>query len=47
MIDSALTAGAPSVTLVALGFRMEPPALATMVLNHTVAPSYCAPWISM
>ena len=47
MIDRALTAGAPSVTLVASGFRIVPPALATMVLNHTVAPSYCAPWISM
>ena len=24
-----------------------PPALFTIVLNHTVVPSYCAPWISM
>ena len=47
MIDRALTAGAPSVTLVASGFRAVPPALATIVLNQTVAPSYCAPWISM
>ena len=47
MIDRALTAGAPSVTLVASGFRIVPPALATIVLNQTVMPSYCAPWISM
>src|SRR5260370_12510933 len=47
MIDRALTAGAPSVTLVASGFRIVPPALATIVLNQTVVPSYCAPWISI
>src|ERR1700730_18153437 len=47
MIDRALTAGAPSVTLVASGFRIVPPALDTIVLNQTVAPSYCAPWISI
>ena len=39
-LDSALTAGWPSVTLVASEFSTEPPALATMVLNHTVVPSY-------
>ncbi len=47
MIDRAFTAGAPSVTLVEVGFTMVPPALAFIVLNHTVPPSYCAPWISM
>ena len=47
MIDSALTAGAPSDGAVAVAFRTLPPALATIVLNQTVAPSYCAPWISM
>src|ERR1700722_18913942 len=47
MIDRALTAGAPSVTLFASGLRIVPPALATIVLNQTVAPSYWAPWISM
>ncbi len=47
MTDRALTAGAPRDGAVALAFRMLPPALATMVLNQTVAPSYCAPWISM
>src|SRR5258708_24082973 len=47
MIDRALTAGAPSVTLAASGFRLVPPALATIVLNQTVVPSYCAPWISI
>ena len=47
MIDRAFTAGAPNVTLVASGFTMLPPALAFIVLNHTVVPSYCAPWISM
>src|SRR6266498_4094794 len=47
MIDRALTAGAPSVILVASGFSTVPPALDTIVLNQTVAPSYCAPWISM
>src|SRR5579859_5943148 len=26
---------------------MVPPALFTIVLNHTVVPSYCAPWISI
>ena len=29
------------------GVRMLPPALATRVLNQTVTPSYCAPWISI
>src|ERR1700685_2510928 len=47
MIDRALTAGSPSVTFVAVGFRMVPPSLATNVLNQTVTPSYCAPWISI
>ncbi len=47
MIDRALTAGAPRAGLVAFAFRMLPPALATMVLNQTVMPSYWAPWISM
>src|SRR5260370_19372109 len=47
MIDSAVTAGALSVTLVASGFSTVPPALETIVLNQTVPPSYCAPWISM
>ena len=47
MIVSAFTAGAPRVTLLASGFRIVPPALATIVLNQTVPPSYWAPWISM
>ena len=47
MIVSAFTAGGPRVTLVASGFRIVPPALATIVLNQTVPPSYWAPWISM
>jgi hypothetical protein len=47
MTDRALTAGAPMDGPLALAFRMLPPALATIVLNQTVAPSYCAPWISM
>ena len=47
MSARALTAAGPSVTLVAEGFRTVPPALFTIVLNQTVAPSYCAPWISM
>ena len=47
MTDRALTAGAPRVTWVASGFRVVPPALDTIVLNQTVVPSYCAPWISM
>ena len=47
MIDRAFTAGAPRVTLVAVGFRTVPPALFTIVLNQTVLPSYWAPWISM
>ena len=47
MIDSALTAGAPSWAFVEVGFRMLPPALATSVLNQTTTPSYWAPWISI
>ena len=47
MSASAMVAGGPSVTLVASGFRIVPPALAFIVLNQTVAPSYWAPWISM
>ena len=44
---SAVTAGAPSDTPCALAVSTLPPALASIVLNQTVAPSYCAPWISM
>src|SRR5260370_19569663 len=47
MIDRAVTDGALSVTLDASGFSSVPPALETIVLNQTVPPSYCAPWISM
>ena len=47
MIVSAVMAGLPSATCVASGVSTLPPALASMVLNQTVAPSYCAPWISI
>jgi hypothetical protein len=47
MICSAFNPGAPSDGAVLLAFRTLPPALATSELNHTVAPSYWAPWISM
>ena len=45
--DRALTERSFRVTLVASGFRTVPPALFNIVLYQTVAPSYCAPWISM
>src|SRR5919199_20119 len=44
MILAASSACGPRVTLVPL--TIEPPADCTSALNHTVAPSYCAPWIS-
>src|SRR6266487_696416 len=47
MIVSAVMAGLPSATCAASGVSTLPPALASMVLNQTVAPSYCAPWISI
>src|SRR5262249_33072515 len=47
MILSAVMAGLPSATCAASGVSTLPPALASIVLNQTVAPSYCAPWISI
>src|SRR5262245_49838327 len=43
---AALTAGSPSETL-PFWSTTEPPAELISVLNHTVSPSYWAPWISM
>ena len=47
MTPSAVTAGGPSDTCWASAVRTLPPALASMVLNQTVTPSYWAPWISI
>ena len=47
MVFKAVTAGGPSDACCEFGVRMLPPALATMVLNQTVVPSYWAPWISI
>src|ERR1700754_1860305 len=46
MTVAALTAGSPSLTL-PLSSTACPPAELISVLNHTVRPSYCAPWISI
>lgn len=47
MMPAARTAGAPSEGAVASALRIDPPALATSVLNQTVSPSYWAPWTSI
>src|SRR4051812_12335610 len=43
---AAFTAGSPSWTL-PLSSTTLPPSDESSVLNHTVRPSYCAPWISI
>src|SRR6476661_3064215 len=45
MIFAALSHASDGVALSPL--MIDPPADATSALNHTVTPSYCAPWISM
>ncbi len=46
MIAAALTAEGPIATLRG-PLRIWPPAESTSELNHTVRPSYWAPWTSM
>src|SRR5207302_697646 len=45
-ITSAACRLVSSTASLPLSSRMRPPAEATRLLNHTVRPSYCAPWIS-
>jgi len=45
MIDSALTSVATQRHLGRVRIARWPPSLDPIVLNQTVAPSYCAPWI--
>src|SRR5437762_325694 len=47
MVCMAVRAGSPMEGAVEFLLRTLPPALLISELNHTVRPSYWAPWISM